>query len=133
MIKDMSPTLSDALDDRLCRWHQWARAQRKGIVRGFNHRALVVGEYKISRQYDDTNGALDDDLDRSVMRSIDFEVSQMTEPFRSAIYANAMALVVGVEVFTSPRLPEDREERQVVIGEARGMICRRLQLVGIIY
>ena len=37
------------LDDILARWHRWQSAH---VGRGWNRRALVVGEYLTSRQYD---------------------------------------------------------------------------------
>lgn len=118
------------LDGILAQWHQWAQTSRH--VRGFNGRSLVAGEYRTSRQYDDENGALDDALDERRMKQVDFEVSQMADPFRSAIYANARALVVGCAVFVHPRLPADREERQRVIVTARVQLVRRLVSAGVL-
>lgn len=118
------------LDGLLCQWHQWAQSSRD--VRGFNRRSLVAGDYRTSRQYDDANGALDDALDERRMRQVDFEVTQLIDPYRSAIYANARALVVGCQVFMHPRLPADREERQRVIADARAMLVRRLVSAGVL-
>lgn len=121
---------STRLDTLLCEWHQWAQAAR--VSRGFNSRSLVAGDYRTSRQYDDENGALDDALDERRMHQVDFEVSQMADPFRSAIYANARALVVGCEVFMHPRLPQDRAERLKVIATGRQLLTRRLELAGVL-
>lgn len=118
------------LDSLLCEWHQWAQATRHVI--GFNRRSLVAGDYRTSRQYDDANGALDDALDDFRMRQVDFEVTQMADPRRSAIYANARALVLGVVVFMHPRLPSDRVQREQVINEARAELVRRLVSAGVL-
>lgn len=121
--------IADALDEVLCRWHQW---QRVSTARGFASRSLVCGEYRISRQYDDANGALDSDLEQFTMKTVEFQVGQMVDPFRSAIYANARALVTGVSVWSSPRLPLDRAERAVIVTEARRQLTKRLQLAGVL-
>lgn len=120
----------DILDDILCRWHRWASAAK--IVRGFAPRALVVGEFRISRQYDDQNGALDDDLENRLMRSVEFCVSGMVNPWQAAVHVNARALALGYEVFNSPRLPADRQARMMVISEARGILRRRLTDAGVL-
>jgi len=117
------------LDGLLAAWHQWQRVQP---VRGFGSRALVCGEYVTSRQYDDSNGALDAALEQRTMKSVDFQVSQMVDPFKAAIYANARALAVGCSVWSSPRLPQDAGERQAVVLHARAILARRLQSAGVL-
>lgn len=125
-MKDDSAAILDGL---LAAWHQW---QKIPHVRGFPSRSLVTGEYIVSRQYDTENGALDAALEHRTMKTLDFQVSQMAEPHKSAIYANARALVVGAAVFSSPRLPIDRAERLIVISDARSMLIRRLQRAGVL-
>lgn len=117
------------LDDLLCRWHQWARPV-KG--RGFNTSALVVGDYQTSRQYDDMNGALDQDLEDFRIRQVDFEVSEMHDPHKAAIFVLARALTVGAWVFASPRVPADPIERAEVIRVARAILTARLIASGVI-
>ena len=126
----MTDDSSAILDDILCRWHQWASGG--SVASGYASRALVCGDFRVSRQYDDVNGALDDELDHATMKSVDFQVSEMRDPWRSAIHANARALVVGAAVWSSPRLPADRVERLRVIADARVELTRRLILAGIL-
>lgn len=118
------------LDDLLCRWHQWQQAERVG--RGFNRRALVVGDYHVSRQYDDLSGALDADLNGMRMRQVDFEVSEMAPVHRVAIYCLARALSLGCAVFVSPRLPQDRAERERLVLDARYILTCRLLAAGVL-
>lgn len=118
------------LDSLLARWHHWQKGYK--ATRGFKSKALVAGDYQVSRQYDDVSGALDDDLENATMMKVDFEASEMPEPYRSAIYVEARALNMGLAVFTSPRLPEDPKERKVVIGKARAMITARLISAGVL-
>lgn len=120
--------LDAALDLLLSTWHQW---QRASTARGYNTRALVCGEYRSSRQYDDCNGALDDELEHRTMKTVDFQVAQMVDPYKAAIYAQARALAVGCSVWSSPRLPADPFERQAIVQQARAMLTRRLQSAGV--
>ena len=123
---------SDAiLDDLLCRWHQWQESRHR-YGRGYPSRDITCGElFRISRQYDDGNGALDESIDHEIMRALDFHVGEMPEPWKAAIYANARALVVGAAVWSSPRLPQDRHARAIIVVEARGMLIERLTGAGV--
>jgi hypothetical protein len=121
---------SASLDDILSRWHSWQGGYKE--VRGFKGRALVVGDFKISRQYDSENGALDDEIEDQTMRQVDFQVSEMTDPHKAAIYVMARALCLGLMVFTSPRLPADPREKAIIINAARGVLIARLIEAGVI-
>lgn len=117
------------LDDLLCRWSQWCRPPTVG--RGHNRSALVLGQYRASRQYDAENGALDEDVEHATMKVVDFEVSEMDDPYKAAIYVQARALVIGCTVFMSPRLPSDPDQRAAVILQARMMLVTRLMRAGV--
>lgn len=117
------------LDDLLSRWHWWA-SQRK-----LSHRspyAMGFESYRSSRQYDWDSGVADSDLDDRRSAQVDFEVQQMIEPYRSAIYANARNLCTGREVWTSGRLPADRSQRELIVGLARTKLTDRLVDSGVI-
>lgn len=118
------------LDDILSRWHHWSSSSR--LVKGYASRSLVCGDFKISRQYDDSNGALDSDIENQTMKAVDFQISEMPEPFRSAIYCHARNLCTGVSIWSSPRLPQDREARAAIVVSARAMLSRRLALAGVL-
>lgn len=120
----------ELLDSLLAAWHQWQQASRAS--RGFAPKSLVVGDYRTSRQYDDCNGKLDADLDDLRCKQVDFEVSEMGEPHRSAIYALARNLATGHEVWSSPRLPPDRIAREIILCEARAMLISRLVASGVL-
>jgi hypothetical protein len=118
------------LDDLLSRWHHWQKAARVG--RGHNDRALVFGElYRPSRQYDDWNGALDTDLEARRSAQVDFEVSEMIEPWKTAIYCLARNLYTGRTVWSSPRLPEDHVARANIVVRARVILTGRLMNAGV--
>ena len=118
------------LDDLLSRWHSWQLANK--TTRGYAPKALVCGDYRISRQYDDVSGALDDDLDNLRSRQVDHEVRQMGETHRAAIYTLARNLATGREVWFSPRLPQDKPARDAIVREARNILIGRLVASGVI-
>lgn len=126
----MASSQASELDSILCAWHQWGSHSLVG--RGFNKRALVCGDYLVSRQYDWDSGVLDGDLEDSTMRTVDFQVSEMKDPYRAAIYCLAQALTVGAAVFTSPRLPTDAKQRQEIVDIARDMLTVRLISAGVL-
>lgn len=128
MTRDEAAT-DAAVSELLCRWHQW---QGTRMTRGWNKQALVCGNFRISRQYDDANGALDAEVDHVQMKQVDFEVSEIPEPYRSAIYCLARALTVGAMVFVSPRLPADKAERDAMVAKARVMATNRFRAAGLL-
>lgn len=117
------------LDDILSRWHHWA--SKAQACRGYAPLAMGFGQYRASRQYDDENGALDTDLESDTMATVDFQVREMADPWRSAIYAQARNLCTGVQVWASPRLPADPCARTVIVVEARNSLTQRLMLAGV--
>jgi len=126
----MTESQAAALDDLLSRWHAWQQGAKAS--RGFAPKSLVCGDYRTSRQYDDGNGALDSDLDAFQSRQVDHEVRQMQEPHRTAIYVQARNLSTGFAVWFSPRLPQERAEREALVAVARQIICVRLLASGVI-
>lgn len=126
---DVPDLIQAELDDILSRWHHWQSSYRG--TRGFNSHSLVTGDFRVSRQWDDQNGALDADIESDQMQCVDFQVSEMIEPYRAAIHVQARGLSVGYMVFNNPRLPSDPVERDRVFGQARTMLIDRLTRAGI--
>ncbi len=117
------------LDDLLSQWHEWAKGEQHAS--GYNNAAAGFSLYRASRQYDDSNGGLDAELDKSTMKTIDFQVRQMQDPYRAAIYANAKNLAAGRNVFTSPRVPGGIEGANI-LRCARATLIVRLVGAGVI-
>lgn len=117
-----------ALDDLLAAWHAWSRADDPG--RGYNRKALVCGDFRISRQHDDANGQLDADIDRGRVHAVEFAVRQIAEPWRWAIYGEARAICTGVAVWSHPRVP--RQDQARITCEARMQLTKRLQTAGVL-
>lgn len=121
---------AEQLDDLLSRWHHWQ--QRSSVGRGFDERSAVVGQYRISRQYDDDNGALYDDEEHELMRAVDFAVRELATEHGAALHQQARALMLGVDVFRSPRLPADPKAREQLLEAARAMLVARLLASGVL-
>ena len=121
---------TETLDDLLSRWHWWAKGTKVG--RGHADHSTVTGDnYRPSRQRDDENGKLDDDLDARTCRTVDGCVRTLEDPYRTAIYMDARNICTGVAVWNSPRLPENRDERAAVLKAARGYLTIKLKAAGV--
>lgn len=122
---------SDELDQLLILWHHWQRAVK--VTKGHGKVTMVMGDrYRVSRQYDDVTGVLDDDLDRQRCGRVEYHVQLLPEPYRSAIYILARNLVTGRSVWLSPRLPAEKEQRDRIVDEARHALMVRLVADGVI-
>lgn len=118
------------LDDILARWAWWLRPVHVGA--GYRHQSAGCGQYRTSRQYDDANGALDEATEHAQMKAVDEQIGRIAQPHNTALHAEARRLVVGVDVFRSPRLPADLGGRRTLILQARGMLMVRLTSAGIV-
>jgi len=63
------------------------------------------------------------------MRVVEFQVSELADPYRSCIHALARALCCGYAAWTSPRVPV--EQRKEVEAKARVLIVARLVGAGV--
>jgi len=116
------------LDDLLSRWHSWARSYKANQQ---TPRDPIFRDAKSSRGWDTTDHIIEDEIHGSMMEAIDFQVSEMKDPHRAAIYALARNLSTGRSVWLSPRLPTDPLARATVVAEARNQITKRLMAVGV--
>ena len=125
MVNDLG-TILDAL---LGEWHRWARGYSPVPTSGA---APMFRNAKSSRGWDSASEVVDDEVNASTMRSIDFQVGEMNEPHRSAIYVHARNCSTGRMVWSSPRLPTCPMERSLIVAEAKNMLARRLLSAGVI-
>lgn len=131
MMRDL--TQRDQLDGLLREWHQWQIGYSPIPTCGADP---MFRNAKSGKGWDSTDQVIDDELHGSTMEAIDCQVQELPDvpllrPYRSAIYAIARNLHVNANVWMSPRLPKDVDERAVVIMEARNMLVRRLMAVGV--
>ena len=116
------------LDDLLSRWHAWGKSYRANQQAP---RDPVFRNAKSGRGWDSTDEIIEDELMGSTMEAIDFHVSEMKDPHRTAVYMLARNLYTGRSVWLSKRLPEDPLERGIIVAEARNQITRRLMAAGV--
>lgn len=123
----MRDETNQILDDLLSRWHAWSRgfklsAQAMNPV--FRQALRAKGEQTLEAIAEDSwlNGT---------MKEIDFQVSEMSDPHRTAIYINARNCYTGRSVWISPRLPSDPVARAEVLATARAELVRRLMQAGV--
>jgi hypothetical protein len=118
--------LIDAQLDRfLILYYSFER--RYSPARGYPSTAAGCSQYRVSRQYDDENGQLDADADRVIASAVQHIINtKMEEPYRTAITVNARNLYTGNFVWLSPRLPQDRVERNLIIQQARRIMIHHL-------
>lgn len=116
------------LDDLLARWHDWSKSA--------GHITPICADpmfrnAKSSRGWDTVDDIVEGELTNDTMKAIDFEVGEIAEPQRSAIYANARNLASRFAVWSSPRLPTDAVARALLVTEARVILMKRLFRAGI--
>jgi hypothetical protein len=126
MMHDDSKSI---LDDVLGRWHRWAKGYSPLPGTGADP---LFRNARSSRQWDSSDDVLDATIEAKIMESVEFQVSEMVDPHRTAIHINARNCHSGVSVWNSPRLPKDPLECGVIVLEARNLLTRRLIKAGVI-
>ena len=126
MMRDDSKAI---LDDILARWHSWARGYSAVPVTGADP---MFRDAKAGRCWDSADDILEAEINSKIMKAVDFQVGEMKDPHRSAIYENARNCATGVAVWRSPRLPASVEERSIILLEARNQLMRRLMAAGVL-
>ena len=111
------------LDKRLIEWHWWCKGY---LICSQPKTSAMFATAKSSRQWDSEHSVNDDLLNHSEMESLDFQIDQLLPIQRTAIQINARNLATGRSVWRSARLPEDIEERQTILREARNALCKLL-------
>jgi hypothetical protein len=106
----------------------WYRCEQAGALRilGFPAECPSTQGYKASRQYDDSNGAAEIDERGSMAKAVGNIVNSLQEPYRTALYFVARNRATGAEVWRSPRLPADKDERAHVVSEALALFLERV-------
>ena len=130
MMKNETQAVRDAmLDDLLIRWWQWKTPIQP--ARGHGSVSLGFESFRVTRQYDDQNGALFDDEEAGTMKLVEREVNFLDTTHRVVIYVLARALTVGAAVFASPRIPQDKAEQERAVAQARQALADRLTGAGL--
>ena len=116
------------LDSLLADWHKWQIGYKQNVQAAC---AMFKGA-RTSRGYDSISDIVDDTVQRDMLRTVDFHVSEIAEPHKTALYVNARNLATGRSVWSSPRLPTNGEARAVLTRDARSMLTKRLNDAGVL-
>ena len=116
------------LDDLLSRWHSWAKGYIPVPTSGADP---MFRNAKSAKGYDTTAEVIEDEITNAQMKAIDFQVGEMEDPHRSAIYIHARNCCTGRNVWLSPRLPQDPMERARILGEAKSILRDKLLSAGV--
>lgn len=117
------------LDDLLARYHAWAKGYMPVPVCGADP---MFRNAKSGRGYDSVSEVIEDELHGSTMEAVDFNIGEIQEPHRAALYVLARNCYTGRQVWISPRLPKDPLERGAIIIEARNQLTKRLMAAGVL-
>ncbi len=133
-MRDDYAAQSALLDDLLLRWHRWASQEQHAA--GYPHECPSCKFWRASRQYDDSNGSLDAHVDDVLMQGIDIVIERIGQPHNTALAVYARNLSADAKgaprVWTSARLPADREAVAAILLDAREMLSVELRRVGLL-
>jgi hypothetical protein len=126
----MQNDIQDVLSGMLADWHHYCvrTAQRSGYA----GKAAGFGQSKSNSQYDWENGVEDEMVDKRIMQGFDAAIQRVPQPWFTALQFEARNLAVRHQVWASPRLPANRQEREVLILEARVKLLRELARDGVL-
>lgn len=106
----------------------WWRYERSHDLSGMGYPKICpsCAGYQASRQYDDTNGADATDALGKLAIHIGHAVDRVEQPWRTALHVTAKNHAMGLAVWTSARLPEDKDARAAMFSEAIEMFCAQV-------
>lgn len=127
----MQNDIQDVLSGMLADWHHFCNPPKMGIS-GYAGRSAVFGRSISSSQYDWENNVESEKIDRMMMEGFDAAANRVPQPWLTALQFEARELAVGYAVWSSPRLPHDPAEREVMNLEARVRLLRELAKDGVL-
>lgn len=125
----MKDDTGEILNSMLCDWHRWARGYQH--VGGINT-SPMFRECKNGRQWDTVAEVIDQDIENSRMEALDHIIMGLRDVYRTSLQIQARNLYTGSSVWTSARLPQDLEQRAVILADARMALTVELRGAGIL-
>lgn len=118
------------LNGLLVDWHHYCQhtAQRAG----YPGKSAGFGQSRSNSQFDWENNIESELVDRRIMQGFDAAIQRIPQPWLTALQFEARNLAVRHQVWSSPRLPTDRQEREVLILEARNKLLKELGKDGVL-
>jgi hypothetical protein len=125
--------LDQRIDGLLLAWHEWRSGYRLG--RGYSGSDSTCQDYRAPTHWDWKNGAAQDRAEEEIMRGVGRAIERVpNDPrrWRHAIEIEARNLFAGASVWSSPALPDDPAELEVLRIEARTRLMIELQREGVL-
>lgn len=114
----------------LADWHIWCQHTQERA--GHAGKSAGFGSIPSSSQYDWENGVESELVDKRIMQGFDAAIQRVPQPYLTALQFEARNLVARHPVWTSPRLPVDRLERDAMIYYARSLLLKELAKDGVL-
>jgi hypothetical protein len=125
--------IDNRLDDLLVMWHRYRAGYSVG--RGFSGRDATCRDFQTPTHWDWRNGALDGRVDAVIAKGVSDAVDTIPNAPRrwnTALAFEARNLASMAAVWSSPVLPTNRDELEVLVLEARTMLLDRLRRDGVL-
>lgn len=125
--------LDSKLDGLLIDWHNWRGGY--SLSKGYSSADSTCRDHQAPTHWDWWNGAADARSEELTVKAVDVAIQSIPntpQPWNTAIQMEARNLAGGASVWSSARLPQEREEREVLRLEARNMLARRLRNDGVL-
>jgi hypothetical protein len=126
----MNNDIQNVLSGMLADWHK--HCQHMQEKHGYAGKAAGFGQSRSNSQYDWENNVESDRIDRMVMDGFDTAANRVPQPWFTALQFEARNLAVRYQVWASPRLPANRQEREALILEARLRLLKELARDGVL-
>lgn len=120
------------IDDLLIRWHYYSSKYQLAKAYASTDATCRMARSNWS-SYDRDNGIAEEESAKTTMQSVERAVERMRSPWplhHHMICVEARNLATGFEVWSSPRLPQNRDEREVLRIEARNKLAKELMEEG---
>jgi hypothetical protein len=128
-----SDAIAHRLDELLMMWHRHREGYK--LSRGYADQDATCRDYRAPTHWDWQNGATQARADALEVEAVDAAmelVPNTPRRWNTALAFEARNLCSGAVVWTSPVLPKDREEREVLVLEARNLLLVQLLRAGVI-
>lgn len=131
MIDEAAQTIEATLDALLMLMHMAENAD--SFVQGYPKEAAGMKMYKTPNRYGSDGFTFDDEAQAlHAGETVSMIVTDMQDPYRTSLRIEARNLKTGIKAWTSARLPLCPIEREVIRSEARNMLARKLQSLGLL-
>jgi len=121
------------LDELLINWHRYQSRYRH--TRGYASQDGTCKDFRAPCHFDWANGAADARADALEVAAVDEameKIPNIPHRWRTALAFEARNLASGAVVWSSPVLPRNIEEREVLVIEARNRLMIELRKDGVL-